>query len=444
MTANDRKKAIVERSEPTDTKVRLWCKDNWKTFPVARVPVDALMLHVDNHRFQAERKLIESKLGRPLDPENIPEDEQSVVAILLDNSLDVDGGVAVGHPTKDTEALRNDWQARGQETPFWIRPDGTVRNGNRRLAMLKRLRQELGIEGREFVDAVILDADVNERDLFEMEQREQLTENLKIRYTDINLLLTLKAAAEARKIDWDDPDSIEQIAAELQHVAKGNKAYAAIQLRAIRYIDLFLADAGKPGQYQDLLRQVERFRDIGKVMIQMEQDYPDEAPDMLRLAFAAIRAGNRHEDIRALRKIFVEDRARYKKLLAAISKDEEQWEKAGGGARLAEPALVTKRTGDEDDDDDEEDADPAPVVPNYPIERVKSKISNAIDGFRATQLNVTSVLEQAYDRLEPLDAKRLRQALESENAGEIQGTLEKLLNWAEAAKAAVASKKAGI
>lgn len=438
MKASDRKKAIEARREPTDQKVRLWCKDRWRMFDVYRVPVEALMLHVDNHRFQAERKLIESKLGRALDPENVPDDQHGLVSILLDSPVDVDGDKVVGKETKDATALRADWTARGQETPFWIRPDGTVRNGNRRLAMLLRLRAEEGVEGREFVDAVVLEPkEVNERDLFEMEQREQLTENLKVRYTDINLLLTLKAAAEARKIDWNDPESIDKVAGQLQHVAKGNKAYAAIQLRAIKYMDLFLVDAGKPGEYQDLLRQVERFRDIGKVMLSMENDYPDDAPDMLRLAFAAIRAGNKHEDIRAFKRIFVEDRARYGKLLAAITKDEAEWENAGGGSRLAEPKLIT-RPPDEDEDDDEE---PGPVIPNYPKERVSSKITNAIDGFEAARRDVSSILTQAFDRLEPLDAKKLKEALKDDEEGDVGETLGKLIAWADAARGVLPKKK---
>jgi len=438
MKSSERKKAIEARRSATDQKVRLWCKDKWERFDVFRVPVEALMLHVDNRRFQAERKLIESKLNRTLDPENVPDDQRALASILLDNGVDVDGGRVVGKATKDAEALRADWIARGQETPFWIRPDGTVRNGNRRLAMLLRLREEDGVQGREFVDAVILDpTQVNERDLFEMEQREQLTENLKVRYTDINLLLTLKAAAEARKIDWNDPETIDKVAAELQHVAKSNKAYAAIQLRAIKYMDLFLLDAGKPGEYQDLLRQVERFRDIGKVMLSMESDYPDDASDMLRLAFAAIRAGNKHEDIRAFKRMFVEDRSRYQKLLAAITKDEEGWEKAGGEVRLAEPKLITKPADEDEDEDDE----PGPVVPNYPKERVGSRITNAIDGFMAAHLDIPSIVAQAFDRIEPLDAKKLKEALKVDDDGALTDTLTKLIAWAEIARSALPSKK---
>src|SRR5262249_26861373 len=151
-----------------------------------------------------------------------------------------------------------------------------------------------------------------------------------------------REAAQARGIDWNDDESIVDIATQLQHVAKGNEAYAAVQLRAIKYMDMFLADSNAQAEYQNVLRQVERFRDVGKLMVQMEADYPDEAPDMLRLAFAAIRAGNRHEDIRVLKKIFVEDRPRYKRLLAAITKDEEEWENAAGGAHLAPPSIVIK------------------------------------------------------------------------------------------------------
>jgi hypothetical protein len=439
MKASDRRKAIAERSEDTGTKARLWCKATWKMFPILRVPLEALMLYVDNHRFQAERKLIESQLGHAIDPENQPDDEKAIIAILLDNALKVDGDRVVGKPTKEAEALRDDWLARKQETPFWIRPDGTVRNGNRRLAMLRRLTAEKGVAGHEFVDVVILDPkDVNERDLFDMEQREQLTENLKVRYTDINLLLTLKEAAEARKIDWTDPESIDKVATELQHVAKGNKAYAGIQLRAIKYMDLFLADAGKPGQYQDLLRQVERFRDIGNVMVHMEADYQDDAPDMLRLAFAAIRAGNQHEDIRALRKLFLDDRTKYKKLLTAITKDEEEWEKAAGNARLEEPKIVSRAT---DDDEEDEDEVPGPVVPNYPRDRVKTKISNAIDSHKAAQLNVSSILEQAYGRLEPLNAKKLKEALQGQGAAEIEDVLLKLVTWADEARGALPKRK---
>lgn len=439
MTADERRRMIEQRKETTERKERLWCKDNWLLFDVLRVPVESLLLNVDNRRFAAERKLMEEKLGHPLDPENSADDELSVVSILLDTSLDVDGNRVVGQSSKDYEALRADWQRRKQERPFWIRPDGTVRNGNRRLAMLKRLRSEGGLDGTEWVDAIVLDpSGINEHDLFEMEQREQLTEDFKVRYTDINLLLALRDAAISRNVDWVDPESIERVAGELQHVAGSDKAYAVIQLQAIRYMDAYLDDSNARGQYQKLLRQVERFRDIGKVMATVESEYPDDAADMLRLTFAMIRAGMPHDDIRSIKKMFIEDRQRYQKLLQGIEGEEQSWQPPAD-SQLADPALVGDAEIGEGDDNGAEP--PGPVVPNYPASKVKTRITNAIDGFRAasslaTTLDVASTLEQVVNRLNALsdDPQTLESALRGENSNEVRSLIEQVIAWTRSAE----------
>ena len=354
MNATQRREAIENRSESAERTVRLWCKDRWRDFPVERVPVDALLLNVDNRRFAAERSLMESSLGHPLDPENSEDDEISVISILLDIGHDVDGNIVKGIPSRDYEALKTDWQRRQQASPLWIRPDGTVRNGNRRLAMLKRLRND-SITGTEWVEAVVLNPgdpdNIDEHDLFEMEQREQLTEDFKVRYTDMNLLLTLRDAAIDSEIDWFDPESIKKVAGQLQEVAGGNQAYATIQLRAIKYMDAYLDDANAAGQYHKLLRQVERFRDIGKIMSRIEEDYPDDSADMLQLMFAAVRAGNPHGDIRVIRKMFLEERDRYESLQAQVAQDEKEWEQTGTRG-IVDPDLSAETDESEYEDED--------------------------------------------------------------------------------------------
>lgn len=435
MTAQERRLMTAGRKHPIGRKDRLWCKDNWQDFDVYRVPVEALLLNVDNRRFAAERKLMEEQLAHSLDPENSPDDEISVISILLDTSLDVDGDKVIGQTSKDSQALKSDWQRRKQEKPFWIRPDGTVRNGNRRLAMLKRLRAEGGLDGTEWVDAIILDpADINEHDLFEMEQREQLTEDLKVRYTDVNLLLALRDAAIARNIDWADPDSMDRVAGELQHIAGEDRAYAVIQMQAIRYMDAYLDDSNLPGQYQKLLRQVERFRDVGKVMSKIDSEYPDDAADMLRLLFAIIRAGNPHDDIRAIGKMFVDDRERYQQLLQGIDGDEQEW-LPPSGVQLANPTLTTDTSQDQIEESEAEP--PGPVVPSYPTNRVKTRITDAIDGFRAsstlaTTQDVGSTLVQVVSRLTALtgDPDTLGNALGGSDAARVRKLLQEVVDWA--------------
>ena len=437
MNATQRREAIENRSETAERTVRLWCKDRWRDFPVERVPVDALLLNVDNRRFAAERSLMESNLGHPLDPENSEDDEISVISILLDAGHDVDGNIVKGTPSGDYEALKTDWQRRKQASPLWIRPDGTVRNGNRRLAMLKRLRND-SITGTEWVEAVVLNPgdpdNIDEHDLFEMEQREQLTEDFKVRYTDMNLLLTLRDAAIDSEIDWFDPESIKKVAGQLQEVAGGHQAYATIQLRAIKYMDAYLDDANAPGQYHKLLRQVERFRDIGKIMSRIEEDYPDDSADMLQLMFAAVRAGNPHGDIRVIRKMFLEERDRYESLQAQVAQDEKEWEQTGTRG-IADPDLSAE--SDESEYEDEDSDQETPVqTPGYPQELVQRRIKNSIDGYQASQLAVLDTLEQVKNRLDNLTgaSERFAETLSGPRGSEAKDMLTYIIEWADDAR----------
>ena len=437
MNATQRREAIEKRNEPTERTVRLWCKDEWRDFPVKRVPVDALLLNVDNRRFAAERTLMESKLDHSLDPENSEDDEISVISILLDTGHDVDGDLVKGTPSGDYEGLRADWLRRKQASPFWVRPDGTVCNGNRRLAMLKRLRND-GITGTEWVEAVVLNPghpdNIDEHDLFEMEQREQLTEDFKVRYTDMNLLLTLRQAAIDSGIDWFDPEAIKRVAGQLQEVAGGNQAYATIQLRAIKYMDAYLEDANAAGQYHKLLRQVERFRDIGKLMSWIEDNYQDDAADMLQLMFAAVRAGNPHGDIRAIRRMFLKDRDRYERLQSQVALDEQEWEQTGA-REIGDPDLTFDSDASDYDDDDSKQEPPI-QTPGYPQQQVRKRIDNAIDGYQAGQLEVVDTLEQVLSRLRILSSasERLVETLSGPQGSEAKDMIKDIIEWADDAR----------
>lgn len=435
MTPDERRQLIDARKQATGRKERLWARDIWREFDIWQVPVEGLLLNVDNRRFAAERTLIEEKLGHELDPENNPDDERAIEAILLDVGYDVDGDrVTGGHPGKDYQALRSDWLRRRQESSLWIRPEGIVRNGNRRLSMLKRLQREEGLGGFEYVDAVILEpADIDEVALFDMEQREQLTENLKVRYTDINLLLAIRAAAEARAIDWFDGDDINRVAGELKDIIGNDQAYAIVQLNAIKYMDAYLEDSQQPDQYHKLIGQIERFRDVGRAMARIESDYPDDAPDMLRLLFAAIRAGLPHGTIRDLRRMFREDRERYQQLLAEVDAAEEQWEVNGDPDQLADPDLSSV-TEDADPDAEEETEPPGPNVPNYPATEVGDAVDNALDGFQASRTgDVIKTLRQVWNRLGVLTDERaqLSQALLTAHGPQVREALKPIIDWAD-------------
>ena len=440
MDASARRKLIsLATSESPDS--RLWVLGEWKNMPVVRVPVSALVLNIDNRRFAAERQLFEQQLGHSLDPENSEEDALSVEAILLDRDLLVDGDRVVGKPGKDYEALRQDWQRRRQESPFWIRDDGTVRNGNRRLAMLRRLQREEGAGGYEYVEAVVLDQlKINEVAIFEMEQREQLTEDYKVRYTDINLLLAVKAAAEDKSIDWYDTESIVRVAGELQHVMRNNPSYAIVQLYAIKYMDEYLADLGEAGRYDKLIGQIERFRDVGRIMRSVDTDDPDQAPAMLNVLFAAVNAGLTHLEIRQIRRLFNNDRDEFNKVVGRIREAEQKWEQPKEQHALGEPEVVNDEPKDPDTADDTTDA-PGPVVTNYPKDDVKSIFDDAVDRHESAQIkDVLRVVKEINNRLEALisaDGDRLGPALAMDEAPTLREAVNAMSLWFEKYRASL-------
>ena len=405
----------------------------WEYLPVIRVPVAALEFNIDNRRFAAERQLFEEQLERSLDPENSDSDARSVEAILLDGNLRVDGDLIKGTPGKDYNALRADWQRRKQESPFWIRADGTVRNGNRRLAMLRRLRRQEGADGYEHVDAVVLDElELDELAIFEMEQREQLTEDYKVRYSDINLLLAIRDAATDRGIDWYDPESVDAVAGELQHVMRDSKSYAVVQLGAIKYMDAYLEDMDIPGRYDRLIRQIERFRDVGKIMRRLDADDPERAPAMLDVLFAAVNAGLTHGEIRAIKNVFDDDPEGFGRLAEAIRGAEADWHQAAGSEVIDDPELVGVEVDDPETPEDDRES-PGPAVKHYPKSAVKRVFDDAFDRHKTQQSDdVLAIVAEINTRLDSLVSPagdRLSPALQAEDASALREAVQTMSSW---------------
>jgi hypothetical protein len=429
-TAAERTQVIETRKTACDEKTKLWIRDDWSLRDVWTVPVDALLLNVDNRRFAAERLWAQEQLGRSLDPENYPDDELCIESLLLDRSHRNVGGTIVGTPSKDYESLKNDWDRRGQETPFWIRPDGTVRNGNRRLAMIKRDQRTSGDSGREWVTAVILDtAEIDEAALLEMEQREQLTENFKVRYNDIDYLLALREAAVIREVDWFDPTSIDEVAGKLQTTVEKSKSEVLRDLYAVKYMDLFLEDSNQPGEYHRLLRTLEIFRDIGRMLITVETDYPDDFDRVLQVLFAGVRAGKKYQDIRQVRQMFRKDRARFDRLAEGVSEAETQIQ-PDKRPTLASPAETSPDESDEEEDDGREDGGAS--VTNYPP-AIGRMIDDTIDGYRTSrQSDVLKTIREVVNRLDSLaEGNRLANAIgEGGEGAAVREALRKIVEWA--------------
>jgi hypothetical protein len=194
-------------------------------------------------------------------------------------------------------------------------------------------------------------------------------------------------------------------------------------------MDDYLAFIESPGEYQNLIGQIERLRDVGKNMTKMLEDYPDDAVDMLQLLFGGISAGIKHGHIRAIGRLFREAREEYRRLQEKVSTIEQE---ETPNTKLESPdleAVAADLAGDNEDADE-----PAPVISNYPTDRVKSAILDAIDEFDSKNLEIARKLGQAAGRLRPITTANISEALNGPNSAEIRQHLTEIIEWAEQGK----------
>jgi hypothetical protein len=430
MNKDERIAQLGAKLNDTDKTDRIWVKGEFQDLRVARVPIEVLYLNDDNRRFRAEAQGAAADLGRRLDPASNPEDELSIISLLLDRDPHVENDKVVGKPAKESVALRLDWEKRGQERPFWVRPDGLVLNGNRRLAMIKRAQAEVGSEFSSYLNVVIFSEEEYDDDvIFDLEATEQLTEGLKVRYSDINVLLTLRDAADREGVDWADADSIDATAVRIQHLVNNDPSYAEIQLNAVRYMDLYLEDLGFPGEYHRLVGNVERFREVGKTMAQVEADDEARADLMLRVMFAAVQSGIPYDGIRAIRSLWRNSPDEFDRLHGYV----EELEEEPGGEPEPEPESEPAVVEQGDDDDEDSDTGEPPSSPDYPKQAVKRALGNAVQSVNdARNRDKRAHILSAADRLEQISPDDIRDHLgEGVEARKLREAVTTIVGWAD-------------
>jgi hypothetical protein len=417
---------------PVPRTERLWAKGDFRNFSVQRIATTSLELNLENRRFRADREALEVELDREL---TLPEDEEIVIALLLDRNCRVEQGQVVSSPSKDTTALVADWKERGQERPLWIEPGGLVRNGNRRLAMIKRELADGDAEHFSEVDVVVLDPEeFDDASMFAMEAREQLTEGLKVNYTEINLLLTLQEAANRLDVDWNSPRSITQAATAIAPLVGNDPNYARVQLNAVKYMDAYLAYIDRREHYGLLRGTVEVFRDIGRNMKWIEENDPERSLEMLEICFAAVTAGATYGHLREIRTIAREEPERFMELAAEIREVREN--------APAEPEPEQPPPTDEQDDEGEDNTDTVPTgapVPGYPRGAVKRVIDLAAQMSRARRSSEPDRdLRLAEDHLARVPPELLAELLAGLNGARAARARDGVFDWTDAVRAAEA------
>ncbi len=195
------------------------------------VKTDYLIYNIRNGRFQAELNEKEEELKRRLDP-NDEKDSMIVQQLLLQQN------------PLETEALKENLRQFGQMDSGIITFDGTVIDGNRRMAILKSLYQETGDPRFRNIMVGRLPQGVEERDLWRIEADTHLAKGFELKYGGVNELLKLQEGVSQGYSEEDISGALN---------GRWTPSQIHRKLEIFRLIESYLETIGHPGQYHRVL-----------------------------------------------------------------------------------------------------------------------------------------------------------------------------------------------
>jgi hypothetical protein len=257
-TLSQRIEYIRQRNEAAnkDTNKPAYPIKNWRgkhtLYPkIIQVDVDYLMFRLENSRTEIQQmKYLRDNPTLPKDLFSNPESAlaQEAQEIIL-NEINKDAG-------KD---FFNDLNIRGQDEAAIISYDGYLINGNRRTAALKTL-------GTRYIDCAVLPEDTTPKDLYELEQELQISQDFRERYHWINELRNIKRGIEDKRYNFKEDEMARRLRININEI----KA----KRRMLELIDSFLIWKGIPGEYD-----YNKLDETEQIFIQLEKalkKYKDE------------------------------------------------------------------------------------------------------------------------------------------------------------------------
>lgn len=309
---------------------------------VLRIPTELLRYNISNGRFAAEYADLKNKVGRDLDPD-VKKDAIRIRNLLLDLSK------------RETQLLKEDLERIGQLDPGVMTFDGSVINGNRRMAIFEQLFEETGDAKWSYLDMVRLPPAVNEKDLWRLEANLQFSRDERAEYGPINRLLKFRVGVKAGL-------SPKQIAASMY--GGFSEKDVKEDLERLKLIETYLEYIEKPGNYKAAERVHEHFIDLRKIIVKEQKNGMDpiDLEKIVKFTFDMIRKGSSHWDIRRISDIIREVSAK-ENLLNGIKERSETNNRSPQSSVNSEVEAVVPQENPSEDfsqdyDDKSEQLDP--------------------------------------------------------------------------------------
>jgi hypothetical protein len=239
--------------DPTQT--RTYTIKNWRGKPLYRkiisVDVDYLMFRIENSR--TIRQQLRFLRDHPTLPKTLFNDPESSQA------QDAQENILIAMINTTGQEFLRDLQLRGQDDPAIITYDGYIVNGNRRVAALKRL-------GERYIDCVILPKDANPRDIYELEQQLQISQDFKENYHWINELINISQGIKDKRYGYKEEQQAQRLRVSRPEVES--------KLRMMDLVDSFLIwkKISKEYDYSKLDDAEQVFKDLEKAVKKYKND----------------------------------------------------------------------------------------------------------------------------------------------------------------------------
>jgi len=234
---------------------------NWRgkiiLYPkIIQVDVEYLMYRIENSRTEIQQMAY--LRSNPTLPKNLFSDPESSMAqeaqeVILNR---------INNSTRSSKDFLDDL-ARGQSEPAIITYDGYLINGNRRTAALKSLSEQ-------YITCVVLPEDTSPKDIYELEQELQISQDFREPYHWINELRNIYKGIEDKRFKYTEA----QIAKRLRISEPDLKA----KRRMLLLVDAFLIWKDIKGQYD-----YSKLEDTEQIFIQLEKAIKKYSKDEKKL-----------------------------------------------------------------------------------------------------------------------------------------------------------------
>lgn len=248
--------------------------------PVVRVDIDDL-------RFNANlgRLILERLSGAQFEPPDDPAAQAEIQRLILEQ--------------QEAKELKRHLEEEGQLQPGIVSADGTLINGNRRLAVLRNLWGESKEDRFKYMRVAVLPRDATSRELYLLEVNLQMTPETRARYGPITTLAQLRFGLEKHKLDKG----------QLAHAMYLESSELEERLAILQIVDEYLAFIKRPGAYGLLEKGSDEADHQGKyehfvTLNRLREKHSDKPywEAFQRHVFQLIRGGATYQDLRSLKK----------------------------------------------------------------------------------------------------------------------------------------------